>query len=201
MQYLLARFNECHKFLIKSSQTTWRAMENLKQHQYYIGQVHEEHFRISRWSWSEKIWNITFLLYLVKFLRLPIPFDPVMNFMWLSGDWNDIHYDCSAAKKSPIGCIALPGFLVFSSIFSRILGTKFPGNGTVLKNIDHFKFSKPLIANTSYLAVIKIEDISTITRNGTLVSKLYLYTEILSQDKKTKYYYGYMTVVKNTEPS
>lgn len=106
-------------------------------------------------SWPVKLWNNPIALHLVRFLRLPIPFDSVMNFMWLTGDWNNIHYDIAAAEESPIGCIAIPGILA-ESIFSKILGTQFPGHGTIYVE-KSIKFKRPLVANTTYRAVISVK--------------------------------------------
>ena len=147
---------------------------------YVPGREYEHPFRFSRWS--TELWNNPLILRLVKFLRLPIPFDPVINFMWLTGDWNDIHYDIAAAEQSPIGCIAVPGILV-ESVFSKILGTQFPGHGTVYLS-KSLEFRRPLLANSDYLAVVRIEKVF----NSRHV--LELSTEIFSLDRSTKYVAG-----------
>jgi hypothetical protein len=139
-------------------------------------------------SWSVKLWNNPIALHLVRLLRLPIPFDSVMNFMWLTGDWNNIHYDIAAAEDSPIGCIALPGILA-ESIFSKILGTQFPGHGTIYIE-KSIKFKRPLVANTTYRAVISVKALFLDSPH-----KFELSTEVFSLDNHEPYITGTATVV------
>jgi acyl dehydratase len=80
------------------------------------------------------------------------------DFIALSGDSNNIHLDRAAALKSPIGEMAVPGLLT-ALIFSRVLGTLFPGHGTVYRS-QSLEFLRPVILGKRYEArfrVLKIE--------------------------------------------
>jgi acyl dehydratase len=74
----------------------------------------------------------------------------VEKFVDLSGDNNYIHADDVAAARSPIGRIAVPG-LLSALVFSRVLGTAFPGHGTVYKSQTlHWKHA--MFVETDYIA-------------------------------------------------
>jgi hypothetical protein len=80
------------------------------------------------------------------------------DFIALSGDSNIIHRDQAAALHSPIGSMAVPGMLS-ALIFSRVLGTMFPGHGTVYRS-QSLKFLAPMYLEKRYEArfvVLKIE--------------------------------------------
>jgi acyl dehydratase len=82
----------------------------------------------------------------------------VNDFVALSGDTNNIHLDREAALKSPIGEMTVHGMLT-ATIFSRVLGTMFPGNGTVYRS-QSLEFLHPVIVGKKYEArfeVLKIE--------------------------------------------
>jgi acyl dehydratase len=76
--------------------------------------------------------------------------DEVDGFIELSGDHNRIHTDPLAAGRSPIGKIAVPG-LLSALVFSRVLGTIFPGHGTVYKS-QTLHWLKPMHINRDYIA-------------------------------------------------
>jgi acyl dehydratase len=78
-------------------------------------------------------------------------------FIDLSGDNNVIHRDESAAHRSPIGVIAVPG-LLSALIFSRVLGTMFPGHGTVYRS-QSLEFVRPVVLNRIYVALFEVTEI------------------------------------------
>ena len=71
--------------------------------------------------------------------------EEVSQFAELSYDTNPIHLDAEYAKKSMFGRLIVPGFLT-GSMFSAIIGTKFPGFGSIYLNqnmevlLDYFYY-------------------------------------------------------------
>jgi acyl dehydratase len=78
-------------------------------------------------------------------------------FINLSGDNNVIHKDESAARGSPIGMMAVPGLLT-ALIFSRVLGTMFPGHGTVYRS-QSLEFVRPVVLNQTYVALFEVTEV------------------------------------------
>jgi acyl dehydratase len=87
----------------------------------------------------------------------PITFtqDDVRLFSELSGDVNNIHFDDELANESPIGTRAIPG-LLGALVFSRILGTIFPGHGTVYAT-QSLRFRRPILIDKPYVARICVK--------------------------------------------
>jgi acyl dehydratase len=81
------------------------------------------------------------------------------DFIAVSGDSNDIHRDQSAATESPIGRLAVPGMLT-AMIFSRVLGTMFPGHGTVYRS-QSLEFLSPVVLGAKYLAHFRVLDVNS----------------------------------------
>lgn len=78
----------------------------------------------------------------------------VVDFVALSGDSNVIHQDREAALQSPIGEEAVPGMLT-ALIFTRILGTIFPGHGTVYYS-QLLKFSRAAKTDRRYVVKFRV---------------------------------------------
>jgi acyl dehydratase len=76
------------------------------------------------------------------------------DWITLSGDTNVIHRDQVAAAESPIGEMAVPGIMT-AMIFSRVLGTIFPGHGTVYKS-QSLEFAAPVKLETKYTAHFRV---------------------------------------------
>jgi len=83
--------------------------------------------------------------------------DEVNRFMALSGDTNAIHSDAAAAQRSAIGQIAVPGMLS-AMVFSRILGTEFPGHGTVYRS-QSLEFRRPMFVGVPYVARVTVDQV------------------------------------------
>jgi 3-hydroxybutyryl-CoA dehydratase len=75
-------------------------------------------------------------------------------FVILSGDANAIHSDPQAAFQSPIGQIAIPGMLAVLA-FSKVLGTLFPGHGTVYRS-QNVKFRLPMFVAMRYVVNLRV---------------------------------------------
>jgi acyl dehydratase len=83
--------------------------------------------------------------------------DQVNDFCKISGDFNPLHWDEAYAATTPFKKPIIHGALI-ASVFSRVMGMKFPGEGSVyLKQISEFK--RPLFVGTTYKA--KFEIVST----------------------------------------
>lgn len=76
--------------------------------------------------------------------------DDVEKFVSLSGDFNEIHQNAELARRSPIGIGAVPGMLT-ALIFSRVLGTLFPGHGTIYRS-QSLEFLRPVVIERAYEA-------------------------------------------------
>lgn len=79
--------------------------------------------------------------------------EEVRLFAELSYDTNPLHTDADFAKNSIFGQQIVPGFLT-ASLFSAIIGTKFPGIGSIYLNQD-MSFYKPV--HPGQLVVAKVE--------------------------------------------
>lgn len=78
-------------------------------------------------------------------------------FARISGDHNPLHLDAAYAAQTPFKRPIIHGFLG-GSIFSRILGTAFPGEGTIyLMQEMHFK--RPMYVDTVYRALLTVEEV------------------------------------------
>ena len=91
--------------------------------------------------------------------------EDVNNFSIITGDDNPIHIDEEKARKSIFKKRIMHGFLS-GSVFSKVFGTTWPGNGTIYLS-QNMNFLKPMFTNEKYLA--KFEVIEVLPRNKFLV--------------------------------
>jgi acyl dehydratase len=99
----------------------------------------------------------------------------VIAFAEITGDKNPIHLDEDFAAKSIFKKRILHGFLG-GSVFSKILATFFPGEGTIYLE-QSMKFLRPMQVEKKYTAICKVEEI--LPRNRAKISTLILDTEEL----------------------
>jgi 3-hydroxybutyryl-CoA dehydratase len=78
-------------------------------------------------------------------------------FAEISGDKNPIHLDEAYAEKSIFGKRIIHGFLG-GSVFSKVFGTIFPGDGTLYLK-QTMSFFKPMHTNTEYVATFNVLEI------------------------------------------
>lgn len=83
--------------------------------------------------------------------------DDVRLFSEVSQDKNPIHLDPNYASKTIFKKPIIHGFLG-ASIFSKIIGMDFPGNGTIYLKQD-LKFLAPMYVDTEYIAKIQVREI------------------------------------------
>ena len=81
----------------------------------------------------------------------------VMDFAKLSYDTNPIHTDLEFAKKTQFRQIIVPGFLT-GSMFSAIIGTKFPGFGSVYMK-QEMVFRKPVFPGQQVTAFVMVKEL------------------------------------------
>ncbi|QWB95358.1 MaoC family dehydratase [Mycoplasmatota bacterium] len=82
----------------------------------------------------------------------------VLLFAGVSGDLNPMHIDETYAQKSIFKKRVVHGGLV-NSLFSTVLGTKLPGNGTIYMRQDS-KFIKPVFIGDTIKAVCEVAEIN-----------------------------------------
>ena len=83
--------------------------------------------------------------------------DDVKAFALLSMDNNPIHLDQEYARNSLFKRNIVHGFLV-GSLFSAIIGTKMPGEGSIYLN-QSMVFRKPVFWEQTVRAVVKVEEL------------------------------------------
>lgn len=83
--------------------------------------------------------------------------EQVVQFAVASGDMNPIHLDSEYAKTTIFKRQIIHGFLG-GSIFSKVFGTIFPGNGTIYLS-QNMKFLQPMYVETIYKANFLIKEI------------------------------------------
>ncbi|OFX41690.1 MAG: dehydrogenase [Bacteroidetes bacterium GWA2_32_17] len=81
----------------------------------------------------------------------------VDNFAKLCGDTNPIHINPEYAKKSIFGRLIIHGYLG-ASIFSKVLGTIFPGEGTIYLS-QTIKFYNPMFTDEIYTAKFEVLEV------------------------------------------
>jgi acyl dehydratase len=96
-----------------------------------VGQIHSEHITI-----TSKL---------------------VAEFAQVSGDFNPIHLDNEYAKNTPFGRPIAHGMLT-SALLSGIMGTRFPGAGTVLLE-QSIRFKKPVFVGDTVEFKISVEHV------------------------------------------
>lgn len=90
---------------------------------------------------------------------LPFRFtqDDVNKFIEITGDDNPIHYDADYSSGTVFKRPIMHGFLS-ASVFSRIFGTLFPGEGTIYLS-QSLRFVRPMYVEEAYLAHVRVVEI------------------------------------------
>ncbi len=102
--------------------------------------------------------------------------EEVATFARISNDDNPIHLDEDFAARSIFGKRVVHGILV-TSMFSKIFGTIYPGNGGIYLS-QNTKFLKPVFVNMEITARVELISFEADSRKG-LFS-----TEILDQNDR-----------------
>lgn len=83
--------------------------------------------------------------------------EEVIRFADLSYDTNPLHTDVEFAKQTQFGQLIVPGFLT-ASMFSAIIGTKFPGFGSIYLN-QNMSFLRPVFPEQEVTAVVTVKEL------------------------------------------
>ena len=84
--------------------------------------------------------------------------DGVAQFAQVTGDTNPVHLDQEYAAKTIFKKPIMHGFLG-GSIFSKVFGTLFPGEGTIYLR-QNMQFKKPMYVDKSYEAVFTVKEVN-----------------------------------------
>lgn len=84
--------------------------------------------------------------------------EEVNTFANISKDLNPIHIDPEYAAKTAFKMPIIPGFLG-ASVFSRVFGTLFPGEGTVYLK-QSLEFRLPMYVDTKYEAIFTVKELN-----------------------------------------
>lgn len=84
--------------------------------------------------------------------------EQVNQFAEVTGDNNPLHLDEEYASTTMFKRPIMHGFLG-GSVFSKIFGTLFPGEGTIYMN-QTMNFMRPMFVDTEYEAVMTITEIN-----------------------------------------
>ena len=80
--------------------------------------------------------------------------EDVIKFAEASGDFNPLHLDNDFAAQTIFGKTIIHGFLA-GSVFSKVFGTIFPGQGTIYLKQD-MSFLKPMFTEIQYTAIFEV---------------------------------------------
>jgi acyl dehydratase len=84
--------------------------------------------------------------------------EEVNRFAEVTGDKNPVHTDEKYAATTMFKKPIMHGFLG-GSIFSKVFGTLFPGEGTIYLK-QSMSFMKPMYVNTEYEAVFTVKEVN-----------------------------------------
>lgn len=95
----------------------------------------------------------------------------VILFAEVSGDNNPLHLDADFAAKTVFKKPIIHGALA-SSVFSKIMGTEFPGFGSVyMKQISEYK--RPMFVDTEYEAVFTVTEINPAKHSAEISTEIF----------------------------
>jgi acyl dehydratase len=83
--------------------------------------------------------------------------EEVVLFAKVTGDNNPVHLDEEYASKTLFKRPIIHGMLG-GSVFSKVFGTMFPGEGTIYLN-QNLQFLRPMLVSTNYTAQFEVLDI------------------------------------------
>lgn len=96
--------------------------------------------------------------------------DMVLDFAKISGDNNPIHIDEEYAAGTPFKKTIAHGYLV-GSLFSRILGCEFPGNGTIYLK-QSMKFLAPVYIEDTIIGKVEVIELNEAKKWVTLKTSI-----------------------------
>ncbi len=94
----------------------------------------------------------------------------VNKFAEVTGDNNPIHVDAEYAAETVYKKPIIHGFLG-GSVISKILGTEFPGEGTVYLN-QNLGFRRPMYPDVQYKVILKVTEINESRHRALIETKV-----------------------------
>lgn len=92
--------------------------------------------------------------------------EDVNTFAKISGDNNPIHIDPEFAATTIFKKPIVHGFFS-AAVFSKVFGTKFPGNGTIYMYQD-MRFLGPVFVDQPYVALFEVTEVNTEKHTGVI---------------------------------
>lgn len=96
--------------------------------------------------------------------------DHVIKFAEASGDYNPIHLDSDYAQRTIFKRTIIHGFLG-GSVFSKVFGTMFPGEGTIYLKQD-LSFFKPMFVGQEYLAKFIVSEVFSEKNRALIITEI-----------------------------
>ena len=106
-----------------------------------------------------------------KQINFSITQQQVEQFAEVSGDKNPIHLDINYANKSIFKRRIIHGILS-ASIFSKIFGTIFPGEGTIYLE-QLLRFKKPMFVDDKYYAKFTVVEIDKLKHKACIMTEIF----------------------------
>ncbi|MDW7693267.1 MaoC family dehydratase [Flammeovirgaceae bacterium SG7u.111] len=97
--------------------------------------------------------------------------EEVKLFAKVTGDSNPLHLDSEYAANTPFKKPIMHGILS-ASIFSKVLGTIFPGEGTVYLS-QKVDFLRPMFVEVKYKAVFEVKSINPDKHTAVISTSIY----------------------------
>jgi len=94
----------------------------------------------------------------------------VEDFARLTGDSNPLHLDPDYASRTLFKKPIIHGVLG-ASIFSKIMGTLFPGEGTIYLS-QQLEFKRPMYVDTTYKALVQVNQTNPDKHTATLTTRV-----------------------------
>ena len=97
--------------------------------------------------------------------------EQVVQFAQVTGDHNPLHLDAAYAAQTVFKQPVLHGFLG-GSVFSRVFGTEFPGEGSVYLK-QSMEFVRPMLVETEYEAVFTVKEVNRDKHQAVVATEIF----------------------------
>lgn len=94
----------------------------------------------------------------------------VETFAAVSGDKNPVHLDADYAATTMFKRPIMHGFLG-ASVFSKVFGTQFPGEGTIYLK-QSLEFLRPMLVDTEYEATFTVREVNEERHRGVISAEV-----------------------------
>jgi len=94
----------------------------------------------------------------------------VEDFARLTGDTNPVHLNADYASRTLFKKPIIHGVLG-ASIFSKIMGTLFPGEGTIYLS-QQLEFKRPMYVDTTYKALVQVNETNLDKHTAILTTRI-----------------------------